>query len=90
MAITCPIAGIEIPLMWFSIFILVIIWMTVIKAIALWKSARHGQITWFVVLVIFQTIGILEIIYLAAFQKNQRVRRKVQKKIKRVKKNKEK
>ncbi|MBT3304084.1 hypothetical protein HN592_01400 [Candidatus Woesearchaeota archaeon] len=66
------------------------VWSIIIKAIALWKSARRGQTAWFVILVIFQTVGILEIIYLAAFQKHQRVRRKVNKKIKSVKKSKEK
>lgn len=64
------------------------IWSIIIKAVALWKSARQEQLAWFVVLIIFQTVGILEIIYLAAFQKHKRVKRKVHKKIKTVKKSK--
>jgi hypothetical protein len=52
------------------LFVIIAIWSGVWKAIALWKSARHRQIAWFVVLCIFNTIGILEIVYLAWFQKD--------------------
>jgi len=46
------------------------------KGIALWKSARHKQTTWFIVLLIANTIGILEILYLLFFQKKKKVLKK--------------
>jgi len=55
----------------FVVFLLIIagIWSIIWKGIALWKSARYGQKVWFVVLLIVNTVGLLEIIYLAFFQK---------------------
>jgi hypothetical protein len=34
------------------------------KLIALWKAARNNHLAWFVCLAIFNTIGLLPIIYL--------------------------
>jgi hypothetical protein len=48
---------------------LVAIWDGVWKLIALWKSARHNQLAWFVCLAIFNTAGILPILYMLCFQK---------------------
>lgn len=45
------------------------IWDGVWKLIALWKSARNGQLAWYICLAIFNTIGILPILYLLCFQK---------------------
>jgi hypothetical protein len=39
------------------------------KLIALWKSARNGQLAWYICLAIFNTIGILPILYILFFQK---------------------
>ncbi|MCK5832876.1 hypothetical protein KAH81_04300 [bacterium] len=41
----------------------------VLKGIALWKSARIGQTGWFVCLLIFNTAGLLPLIYLLAVAK---------------------
>lgn len=46
-----------------------ILWESVWKMIALWKSARGGQLAWFVCIGILNTIGILPIIYILFFQK---------------------
>ncbi len=48
-----------------------IIWSMIWKGIALWKAGRNNQLPWFVVILIVNTIGILEIIYLAFFQKKK-------------------
>lgn len=55
----------------FLIFLLVIavVWSVIWKGVALWKSARYGQKAWFVVLLIVNTVGLLEIVYLAFFQR---------------------
>ncbi len=46
-----------------------IIWEGVWKGIALWKAGKNNQLTWFIVIFIFNTLGILPIIYLKFFQK---------------------
>ncbi|MFH1439591.1 MAG: DUF5652 family protein [Candidatus Woesearchaeota archaeon] len=45
------------------------VWETIWKGIGLWKSARNNQLAWFVCIIIFNTIGILPIVYLLFFQK---------------------
>jgi len=45
------------------------IWDGIWKLIALWKSARNGQLAWFICLAIFNTAGILPILYILRFQK---------------------
>ena len=58
-----PILGLFIP------FILAaIVWTIVLKGFSLWFSARAGQKAWFIVLLIVNTLGILEIIYLIWFR----------------------
>ena len=48
-----------------------IIWSLNWKGIALWKAARHNQLVWFVCLLVINTVGILEVVYLAFFQKKK-------------------
>jgi hypothetical protein len=43
----------------------------ILKAIALWKTGRNNQKTWFILLLIFNTIGLLPVIYLLFFQKDR-------------------
>lgn len=42
----------------------VILWSAVWKGLALWHSARRREPWWFVILLLVNTLGILEIIYL--------------------------
>ena len=51
------------------VIILLAIWDGIWKLIALWKSARHNQLAWFICLAIFSTAGILPILYIRFFQK---------------------
>ena len=44
--------------------LLLIIWSIIWKGIALWRAARLGSQAWFVILLIVNTFGVLEIIYL--------------------------
>ena len=50
-------------------FIVLMVWSIVWKGIALWKAARNGQKPWFIVLLIVNTMGILEILYINFWQK---------------------
>ena len=53
------------------VIVLLAIWEGVWKLIALWKSARHNQLAWFICLAIFNTAGILPILYILCFQKTE-------------------
>lgn len=59
-----------IPFSWWVIAI-ILIWTLPWKGYALWKSARNGQKGWFVVLLIVNTLAILEILYLKFWQKKE-------------------
>jgi hypothetical protein len=52
-----------------SVIVVLVIWDAVWKLIALWKSARNNQLAWFICLAIFNTAGILPILYITVFQK---------------------
>lgn len=54
--------------------ILIAIWDGVWKAIGMWKSARNHQLAWFICIAIFNTVGILPIIYLTCCQKDRNQR----------------
>ncbi|KKP37347.1 hypothetical protein A2483_04800 [Candidatus Peregrinibacteria bacterium RIFOXYC2_FULL_33_13] len=57
---------------WFIWLLPLIIWDGVWKAIGLWKSAKNNQLAWFISMIIFNTAGILPIIYIYFFQKNKK------------------
>jgi len=44
------------------------VWTVAIKGYALWHAARNEQKTWFVFLLIVNSIGILELVYLIWFR----------------------
>ena len=54
-----------------SIFLVLMAWSFIWKGIALWKAARNGSKTWFVVLLILNTVGILEIVYIFFLSKKK-------------------
>ena len=49
--------------------LLVTLWALAWKGIALWKSARHNQKWWFIALLVINTLGLLEILYIFIFSK---------------------
>ena len=53
------------------LFAVVVIWSVIWKGLALWKSAREGSKVWFIVFLIVNTLGILEILYLYVFSKKK-------------------
>ncbi|MDD2577843.1 MAG: DUF5652 family protein [Candidatus Dojkabacteria bacterium] len=57
---------------WYIVaIVLLILWDAIWKAIALWKAARNNQLSWFVVFLIFNTAGILPIVYIKFFQRKK-------------------
>lgn len=55
----------------FILFLVAMFWSIVWKGIALWKSARNGHKGWYIAILILNTLGILEIIYLIFFNKKK-------------------
>ena len=47
------------------ILVILSLWAIPWKAMALWRSARKGQVGWFILFILVNTLGIIEIIYLA-------------------------
>jgi hypothetical protein len=57
------------PLWLIVIFFALAVWEMVWKGMALWKAAQAKESTWFICLLIFNTVGILPIIYLKFINK---------------------
>ena len=53
------------------IIIILIIWDTVWKFIAMWKAGRNNHLAWFICLAIFNTVGILPIVYILTIEINR-------------------
>ena len=47
-----------------AIFVALVIWDLAWKGFALWKAAKNNHLAWFVCIIIFNTVGILPIIYI--------------------------
>lgn len=45
-------------------FLTLIVWSLAWKGVALWQAAKHGSRNWFIAILLINTIGILEIVYL--------------------------
>ncbi len=54
------------------IFFAIIVWSVAWKGIALWKAARRGEYIWFIAILVLNTLGILEIIYIFYFMRRKR------------------
>ncbi|OGK30437.1 hypothetical protein A3F29_00325 [Candidatus Roizmanbacteria bacterium RIFCSPHIGHO2_12_FULL_33_9] len=55
------------PFLLFVVFLWSLLW----KGLALWKTVKLDQRNWFIVILIVNTIGILELIYLFGFAKKK-------------------
>ena len=51
------------------LLVILIVWSVIWKGIALWKAARNSHTAWYVIMLIVNTVGILEIIYIFGFSK---------------------
>ncbi len=54
------------------ILILITIWTVPWKGIALWKSARNKDLVWFIIILLFNTLAVLEILYIFIFSKKKK------------------
>jgi hypothetical protein len=53
------------------LFIALAVWSIAWKGVALWFAARNHQKNWYIALLILNTAGILEIIYLVGFRRDK-------------------
>lgn len=58
-----PFAAIALP-----IVLAIAVWTILLKGFSLWYAARAGQKWWFIAILVVNTLGILEIIYLIWFR----------------------
>jgi hypothetical protein len=57
---------------WMTLLVLLsIAWTLPWKGVALWKSARNKHLVWFIVMLVVNTLAILEIIYIFGFSKRK-------------------
>jgi hypothetical protein len=54
------------------IIIIVSLWTIPWKGVALYKSARLNQKWWFITMLVLNTVGLLEILYIFIFSKKSR------------------
>jgi hypothetical protein len=52
-----------------SVFALLMVWSFIWKGIALWKASQNDSVPWFVALLLVNTLGILELLYIFVFSK---------------------
>ncbi len=61
--------GLALPDWSLTLLVVLAVWSTFWKALGLWHAARNKNVSFFVIMAIFNTAGILEIVYLFAILK---------------------
>lgn len=54
----------EFSIFLISLFVVLSIWESIWKAIALYKAGGNRDLTWFILIFVFNTVGILPIAYI--------------------------
>lgn len=66
-----PVEMLDVP-MWFILIIVAIVLIELaLKGVALWRSSQNKNKVWFIALFLFNTMGILPIIYLLTHKKEK-------------------
>ncbi|MGC9031368.1 MAG: DUF5652 family protein [Minisyncoccia bacterium] len=53
------------------IILLIVLWTLPWKGVALWKAAKNNHKGWFLALLVINTLGILEMLYIFVFGKKK-------------------
>ena len=61
----------NLELLIYVLLLAAIAWSLTWKGIALWKCARNNQLTTFIALLVINTLGIFEIVYICFLQRNK-------------------
>ena len=59
-----------LPVWLIILIVILVLFDSVMKLIALWRAARNNHLVWFICLAIFNTIGILLMVYLVLNRQN--------------------
>lgn len=59
------------------IILLAVLWVLPWKGVALWRAARNSHKGWFVVILVVNTLAVLEIIYIFFFSKKEQPKEQV-------------
>jgi len=54
-----------------AVLVIVLVWSLYWKGMALWKAASLKDKTWFIVILVVNLVGILEILYIYVFSKKK-------------------
>ena len=54
------------------VLVIILIWSLIWKGFALWRAARNNSAIWFVIFLVVNTLGILEILYLFVFSESRK------------------
>jgi hypothetical protein len=54
---------------WLPLIVVLGLWDLVWKAIAMWKAGRNNQLGWYICLLVFNTLGILPMVYIFLIKK---------------------
>ena len=66
--------GISMPIL-LSLLVIIGIWDAVWKLLGMWEAAKNKSVAWFICIFIFNTVGILPILYLYVFSKKAKRRK---------------
>ncbi|RNC64126.1 DUF5652 family protein [Proteiniphilum sp. X52] len=61
----------NLPIWGIIVIVVLALFDAVMKVIAMWKSARNNHLVWFILIAIFNTVGILPIVYLVLHRKKE-------------------
>lgn len=53
------------------LFAIMVLWSLAWKGVALWKAARNGEKWWYIAMLVINTVGLLEIVYIFFFAKKK-------------------
>ena len=59
------------PVIFAVLIVVLLVWLLAWKGVALWKAARLHQKKWFIALLVLNTLGLLEIIYIFAIARKK-------------------
>jgi hypothetical protein len=55
------------------LILIIVIWTIPWKGVALWRAAQRKQVVWFIILLIMNTLAILDILYIFAFSRKKKI-----------------
>jgi hypothetical protein len=55
----------------YALIAVIILWTLPWKGVALWRAAKNGDKAWFIILLLINSVAILEIIYILFFSKKK-------------------